>query len=69
MKDIIEYNKFLAMEFQRTKKPDILEKYIISETLSPIEDYANAVRLIGKPYLAYKHRALDRWRIFDNLLA
>lgn len=48
MNDIINLNKTLQMEFYKTKAHDIFEQYVMSELLSPIEDYINAMDLVEK---------------------
>ena len=45
-----EYNEYLRKEYEKTKSVELLEKYIISETLSPLEDYQNVIRIIRSNY-------------------
>ena len=40
------YNEALRNEYEQTGNVEALEKYIISETLPPIEDFQNAVNII-----------------------
>ena len=46
MKHIEAYNRLCARRWLETGRMDALERYVISETLAPIGDYPNAIRLI-----------------------
>lgn len=48
--NVVEYNIKLREEYEKTHSIDALEKYVLSETLAPIEDFENAVRLIRESY-------------------
>ena len=49
-KKIEEYNKQAKKDFEKYGGIDLLTKYIMSETLSPIEDYGNVVNIIRSNY-------------------
>ena len=44
--DTVAYNEFLRQKFEKTKDIEVLLRYVISETLSPIGDYENAVKIV-----------------------
>ena len=46
MKHIEPYNRLCARCWLKTGRMDALERYAVSETLAPIGDYPNAIRLI-----------------------
>lgn len=46
--DRVMLNKQMQKEFNEHKNYDTLERYVMSELLSPIEDYLNAIDLIRK---------------------
>ena len=46
MIDLLEYNKTVFNDFQNNKSIYTLQRYIMSELLSPIEDYTNVVETI-----------------------
>lgn len=48
--DILLYNMLLKKEYEETHNVEVLEKYVISETIAPIEDYTNAISIIRKNY-------------------
>ena len=48
--DIEEFNEKIKEEYEKTKNPKALEKYIMSETLAPIEDYENVAKLVYENY-------------------
>lgn len=50
MNNVVEYNTKLREEYEKTHSLDVLERYVLSETLAPIEDHENAVRLIRESY-------------------
>lgn len=50
MNNVVECNTKLREEYEKTHSIDVLERYVLSETLAPIEDYENAVRLIRESY-------------------
>lgn len=46
-------NERLAKEFETTRCSETFTRYVMSELLSPIEDYGNAAELICKYYFDY----------------
>ena len=50
MNEIYAYNEYLRQEYERTHDISVLEKYIVSETVCPIEDFENAKKLIRAHY-------------------
>lgn len=44
--DVVQLNEQLKTKFYKNKNYQTLEKYVMSELLSPIQDYANANRII-----------------------
>ena len=50
MDEIYAYNEYLRQEYERTHDISVLEKYIVSETAYPIEDFDNAKKLIRSHY-------------------
>ena len=50
MDEIYAYNEYLRQEYERTHDISVLEKYIVSETVCPIEDFENAKKLIRAHY-------------------
>lgn len=72
--DTIEYNSILHREYEKTRNIHVLEKYVVSETLSPIEDYGNAVRIIRENYrnavscrlLIIGAHIVSKWCFDDN---
>lgn len=48
--DNTEYNDMLRREYEKTGSISVLEKYVVSETISPIEDYYNAMQIIRANY-------------------
>lgn len=56
--DILSYNKHLLECFVQDPTADMLSKYVMSETLSPIEDYSNAINLIRSNYPVYSDTTL-----------
>ena len=44
--DIYSYNKYLCEEYKNKRTSETLSRYVISEVLSPIEDYINALSII-----------------------
>jgi len=50
---IEELNKNLKIEYETFGGHDLLVKYIMSETIAPIEDYENVVALIRENYQKY----------------
>lgn len=58
LKEVEEYNEFLRQKFERTKTVEDLLKYVVSETLPPIADYDNAIKVIRENKVAYKNSTL-----------
>ena len=48
--DIYKYNTILRQEYEKTGNIETLIKYVISETIPPIADFENAVRIIRSNY-------------------
>ena len=48
--DIVAYNKQLCQAYKKNKSIELLEKYVVSETIPPIADYGNAVKIIRSSY-------------------
>lgn len=53
-----EYNEFLRQEYEKTHSIAVLERYIVSETVSPIGDYEHARQLIREHYLEQTNSTL-----------
>jgi len=51
--NLISYNQQLSREFAENPTPERLARYAVSETLAPIEDYPNAVKIILDNYPRY----------------
>ena len=49
-KKVEELNKKLKSEYERHGGLELLTKYIMSETIAPIEDYENVVKIIRENY-------------------
>ena len=47
MNDVEMLNQKYANCYKKTKRQDILERYVVSETLAPIGDYENAIKIIS----------------------
>lgn len=56
--NIVEYNEYLCQKFEETKDVGVLLRYVITESLSPICDYENMIRIIRRHKSAYKNATL-----------
>jgi hypothetical protein len=50
MLNVNAYNKQIRQEYEKEQSIELLEKYVLSETLCPIEDFGNAVKIIRANY-------------------
>lgn len=48
--NFVEYNEILKNEYETRGDINTLIRYVISETLPPIAEYENAVKIIRKNY-------------------
>lgn len=47
---VVEYNKYLEKQYATSGNIDTLIRYVVSETLPPIEDFENAIKIIRNNY-------------------
>jgi hypothetical protein len=48
--DIVAYNQQLRQEYEKTGNIKLLGKYVMSETIAPIADFPNAIKIIRENY-------------------
>lgn len=71
---VVEYNDKIRKEYERIKSIELLERYVISETLSPIADFGNAIHIIRSHYVHHTNVSLlivgayliSKWTEEDN---
>lgn len=56
--DVFAYNQYISECFSKKPSAAMLSKYVMSEMLSPIEDYYNAIKLIRENYPTYSDTSL-----------
>ena len=47
---VVELNRYLENKYATSRDIDTLMRYVISETLPPIEDFENAIKIIRNNY-------------------
>jgi len=74
--NIDSYNKWLWQEYEKTQDIRLLEQYVVSETIPPISDFGNAVKIIRENYRYHTNSTLliigsyltSEWIFGDNEL-
>lgn len=56
--DVLSYNRYLSEYFASNPSVEVLSRYVVSETLSPIGDYPHAIKLIRDNYPLYTDTTL-----------